>query len=104
MGRQESEVYDSDLTRPAGEVEASDGKLIQENDEKVGLGVVVLVVLVLSGELIWRKTRLFFFVPIHQCQLLPAGAGIDLKEEGLVVGTDGTEAEGHGPFFSLLAG
>ena len=29
-------------------------------------------------------------VPIDERQLLPAGAGIDLKEEGLVVGTDGT--------------
>jgi hypothetical protein len=94
-GRQEGEVYDADLTRPAGEVEASDGKLVQENDEKVGVSIIVLVVLVLGGELHLEETCHFVFVPIHQCQLLPAGASIDLKEEGLVVGTDGTEGDRH---------
>jgi len=49
-------------------------------------------------------TQLIVITPIDERQLLPAGAGIDLKEEGLVAGTDGPEAEGHGPFFSLLAG
>src|SRR5712692_301244 len=91
--RQQRDVDDPDLPLPAGEIEASDGLAVPEDDQKIAAPVVLLVSLVLRVELGARKRVVLGLDPIDNRQLLGAGLGIDRVEKLGVLGRDGPEGD-----------
>src|SRR3712207_6071292 len=77
IGRQQGDVDDADLLRPAGNVEATGRLAVAQDDLEAGPEVVLLVVAVLGGELLPEEGGLLLVGPGDRSQLLEAGAGID---------------------------
>jgi hypothetical protein len=64
--REQCDVDDADLLRPARQVEPADGDTLPQDQLEVGAGVVLLIVGVLRGELLPQEGVLLLAAPRHR--------------------------------------
>src|SRR5262249_37049134 len=102
VGWQQGDIHHADLVLPASEIEAPHGHRVAQNDEKARIGVLFLVELELCRELHVLKGGILGIVPIDEGQLLGPCAGIQLVEEGCVVGANRTKLYCHRHLSDLL--
>lgn len=95
--RQQRDVNDAEFIGQPGQIQSANGVSVEQDDQKVGGGELLLIVLVLGVELHLEKGAFLRIAPVHQGQFLRARAGIDFAEECSVVRLDGTKCEvaGH---------
>jgi hypothetical protein len=90
---EQRDVEHANLVGPASDVEPADRTLAGADDVIRSVGEFLPVVVVLRRELKGDEGRLLGGIPGEDAQLLVTGAGIDLEQEGAVVGSGGSQGD-----------
>jgi hypothetical protein len=90
---EQRDVEHANLVEPPRDVEPADRTLAGADDVIRGVGEFLPVVVVLGRELKGEKGRLLGGIPGEDLQLLLACAGIDLEQEGAVLGSGGSQGD-----------
>ena len=86
---QERYIYDPNLVLAAMEIEPPDRFAVEQNEVKVGVAKVLLVMGVLGVELHLQECFPLCISPIQDCHFRLAGAGVNLVQKAHILGVIG---------------